>query len=86
MPTEWVYLGITEEMQYRTHKLGQTRGKLEQQRREAYFSRKKEEVGKDCFKEFRVVMFSHCLNVAVSHWLGGSQELEQEGKQLKRCR
>lgn len=50
------------------------------------FEGEKEEAGRGNFEETRVVTASHWLNVAVSQWLKGSQELKPEGNQLMRFR
>ena len=60
--------------------------KSKEQRKGVAFIRGKEGSGRGCFEEFRVVMATHWLSVAVSHWLGCNQESKFEGNQLKGCR
>lgn len=60
---------MAEELQFGTSHLWQTIGKSGEHRRGARFHRGKEEAGRGCFAEFRVVVAFHWLSVTVSHWL-----------------
>jgi len=56
------------ELQFGAIKLWQTICKSREQRRESCFYGGKKEVGRGYFEEFWMMMASHWLSVAVSHW------------------
>lgn len=49
-------------------------GQVRRTEERACFYGGKEEAGRGCFKEFKVVMATHWLSVAVCHWLDGCKE------------
>lgn len=81
LPAKWIYLGIVEELQCGTSKLWLTVGKSKFRGKGLAFREEKED--RRVVWKIRVLTASHWLSVAVSHWLGYSQELKPEGHQLK---
>ena len=63
------FIGIVEELQVMTSRCGKPQASPKNRGKGLAFTVEKEEVGRDYFKEFRMVMASHWLSVAVSHYL-----------------